>query len=49
MQILRSLLERREAAYGNADYQIETSGKNVGESSRELLALIQPLLNASAS
>jgi XRE family aerobic/anaerobic benzoate catabolism transcriptional regulator len=49
MQILRSILERRQAAYGNADYQIETSGKNVGESSRELLALIQPLLNAAAS
>ena len=48
MQILRGLLEKRSAAYGTADFQIETSGKNVGESSRELLALLQPLLNAAS-
>ena len=48
MQILRSLLEKRAAAYGAADFQIETSGKNVGESSRELLTLIQQLLNAAS-
>lgn len=48
MQILHSLLEKRAAAYGAADFQIETSGKNVGESSRELLTLIQQLLNAAS-
>jgi len=41
MQQLRSILKDRETAYGRADIRLETSGKTLGQSSDELLTLIE--------
>ena len=49
MDALKTILASREKAYSRADYQLNTSGQPVDDSSRLLSNLIQPLIQRQLS